>query len=136
MLADSSFPNPKILKLRFYTDGGYYKDARDVAKTILPSDLARPKDAAEFLYRNGRLAHKTHDLPSARNFYQQTIEKTGDNPWYFAPNAALQLGYISQSQGDSETARKYYEKALSYKRYEYKNGIDSKARYALEQLGK
>jgi len=136
MLADSNFPNTKLLRMRFFTDGGYFKEAREVLKTITPADVASPKDAAEFVYRKGRLAHKTQDIPGAKGFYLQTIEKTGDNPWYFAPNAALQLGYIAQEQGDLPGARKYYEKALSYKRYEYKNGIDSKARYALEQIGK
>jgi len=136
MLADNTFPNAKILKIRFYTDGGYYTEARDVVKSVNSTDLHNPKDAAEFTYRKGRLAHKTQDLPSAKTLYLQTIEKSGVNPWYFAPNAALQLGYIAQAQGDLAGARKYYEKALSYKRYEYKNGIDSKAKYALDQLGK
>jgi len=136
MLADDQLPNPKILKIRFFTDGGYYKDAREVVKTVTPADLTNPKDAAEFAYRKGRLAHKTQDLVAAKSLYLQTIEKTGDEPWYFAPNAALQLGYISQAQGDVASAKKYYEKALSYRRYEYKNGIDSKAKYALDQLGK
>lgn len=136
MLADNAFPNARILKIRLYTDGGYYTEAREAVKAVTPADLQKPKDAAEFAYRKGRLAHKTQDLPGAKTLYLQAIEKTGDNPWYFAPNAALQLGYIAQAQGDLAGAKKYYEKALSYKRYEYKNGIDSKAKYALDQLGK
>jgi tetratricopeptide (TPR) repeat protein len=136
MLADDVFPNAKILKIRFSTDGGYYKEAREAIKNVTSADLTNPKDATEFAYRKGRLAHKTQDIPTAKTLYLQTIEKTGDKPWYFAPNAALQLGYISQSQGDLVSAKKYFEKALSYKRYEYKNGIDSKAKFALEQLEK
>jgi tetratricopeptide (TPR) repeat protein len=136
MLAEGTFPNPKILKARFYTDGGYYKEAKETLKSIVPADLPNNKDATEFYYRKGRLAHKTHDLSAAKLFYQQTIDMTGTQPWYFAPNAALQLGYISQAQGDLASARKYFEMALSYKRYEYKNGIDSKAKSALEQLNK
>ena len=31
-------------------------------------------------------------------------------------------------------ARKYFEKSMSYKRHEYKNSIDSKARSALSRL--
>lgn len=136
MLAEPTFPNPKILKIRFYTDGGYYKEARELIKTVTAADLSKPKDATEFAYRKGRLAHKTQDLVTAKALYLQTIEQTGENPWYFAPNAALQLGYIAQAQGDLAAAKKYYEKALSYRRYEYKSGIDSKAKYALDQLGK
>ena len=134
MLEEGAFPNPKILKVRFYTDGGYYKEAKETLRSINTNDLSNPKDATEFCYRKGRLAHKTQDLNSAKLFYQQTIDMTGNEPWYFAPNAALQLGYICQSQGDLISAKKYYEKALSYKRYEYKNGIDTKAKSALDQL--
>ncbi len=136
MLTDGTFPNARILRIRFFTDGGYYPEARELIRTVKPADLANEKDAAEFAYRKGRLAHKTKDLALAKTLYLQAIDKTGDKPWYFAPNAALQLGYISEAQGDLAGARKYYEKALSYKRYEYKSGIDSKARYALDQLGK
>ena len=124
------------MKVRFYTDGGYYKEAREVLKTITPVDLPTEKDVTEFYYRKGRLAHKTQELSAAKLFYLQTIEMTGESPWYFAPNAALQLGYISQAQGDLASAKMYFEKALSYKKYEYKSGIDSKARSALDQMKK
>ncbi len=136
MMEEESFPNSKILKVRFYTDGGYYKEAREMLRGITPADLHGEKDATEFYYRKGRLAHKTMELSAAKLFYLQTIEMTGSSPWYFAPNAALQLGYIHQSQGDLVSAKKYFEKALSYKKYEYKSGIDSKARSALDQLKK
>ncbi len=136
MLEEGAFPNAKILKVRFYTDGGYYKEAKETLKTIAPSELHSSKDMTEFYYRKGRLAHKTQDLNSAKAFYLQTIDLTGSEPWYFAPNSALQLGYISQEQGDLASAKKYFEKALSYKRYEYKNGIDTKAKSALDQLKK
>jgi tetratricopeptide (TPR) repeat protein len=136
MLQENTFPNQKILKARFYTDGGYYSEAREMLKSIAPADLHTPKEQTEFYYRKGRLAHKTEDLNSAKVFYQQTIDMSGAQPWYFAPNAALQLGYISQAQGDLASAKKYFEKALSYKRYEYKNGIDTKAKSALEELKK
>ena len=134
MLEDNSFPNAKILKLRFYTDGGYYKEAKEVLNNITSADLTTPKDKTEFLYRKGRLAHKTEDINAAKVFYKQTIDMAAQEPWYFAPNASLQLGYIYQAQGDYASARKYFELALSYKRYEYKNGIDSRAKSALEQL--
>ena len=105
-------------------------------KTITPNDIAKSKDNAEYLYRKARLAHKTGDLTNAKLWYQQTIEATGDQPWYFAPNAALQLGYIAQSQGDVAGAKRHFEKTLSYPNYEYKNGIDAKAKSALDQLKK
>src|SRR5258708_9646561 len=133
-LAENQFPNPKILRVRFLTDGGYYREARDVLQTILLGDLITLKDQTEYYYRKARLSHKTGELPVAKLFYQQSIDMAGENPWYFAPNSALQLGYIAQTQKDKVLAKKYFDKALSYKRHEYKNSIDSKATSALDQL--
>jgi tetratricopeptide (TPR) repeat protein len=135
-LKDNRFPNPKLLRVRFYTDGGYFKEAKEVFQTIVPSDLTTPKDQTEYYYRKARLSHKMNELSAAKIFYQQTIDMSGQNPWYFAPNSALQLGYLAQANHDNSTARKYFQQALSYKKHEYKNSIDSKAKSAIEQLKK
>jgi len=133
-LKEGSFPNPKILKVRFYTDGGYYKEAKELLLTIAPVDLSGLKDQTEYYYRKARLAHKTNDLAAAKLFYQQAIDMAGQNQWYFAPNSYLQLGYIAQAQGNNTLAKFDFEKALSYKKHEYKASVDSKAKSALEQL--
>ena len=70
-------------------------------------------------------AHKINDI-NAKFFYQQTIGMTKDNPWYFGANSALQLGYIFQAAGDTQSAWENFEKALSYKKHEYKNSIEAK----------
>lgn len=134
ILADKPFPNEKILKARFYTDGGYFKEAKAMLQTILPSELKSHKEQVEYYYRKARLAHKTNDLSASKLFYVQSIDMTGDNPWYFGANSALNLGYIYQASNDLKNAKFYFEKALSYKRHEYKNSIDSKAKSALDQL--
>ncbi|HEY5823348.1 MAG TPA: tetratricopeptide repeat protein [Cyclobacteriaceae bacterium] len=133
-LKENQFPNAKILKVRLSTDGGYYKEAKEELQKITPADLTGTKDQTEFYYRKARLAHRTNELSAAKLFYQQTIDMTGVNTWYFAPNSALQLGYIAQGARDYTSAKKYFEKALSYKKHEYKNSIDGKARSAMEQL--
>jgi tetratricopeptide (TPR) repeat protein len=133
-LEENKFPNAKLLKVRFATDGGYYKEAQAELQSIHPTELKLLRDQVEFAYRKGRLAHKMGEMPVAKLFYQQCIDLTKDNPWYFAPNSALQMGYIFRDQKDYTQAKKYFELALSYKRHEYKNSIDSKARFALEQL--
>jgi tetratricopeptide (TPR) repeat protein len=134
MLADAPFPNEKILKARFYTDGGYYKEAKAMLQSISPHDLRNYKEQVEYYYRKARLAHKTHDISAAKLFYMQSIDMTGDKPWYFGANSALQLGFIHQESGDFKNARMYFEEALAFKKHEYKNSIDSKAKSALEQL--
>jgi tetratricopeptide (TPR) repeat protein len=133
-LKEGGFPNAKILKVRLYTDGGYYKEAKETFQSITPADLKTKKEQVEYYYRKARLAHKTSDISAAKIFYQQTIDMSGESQWYFAPNSALQLGYIAQASHDYPTAKKYFEMALTYKRHEYKNSIDGKAKSALEQM--
>ncbi len=133
-MEDPVFPNAKILKVRFYTDGGYFKEATEAMQLITISELKTPKDRTEFYYRKGRLAQKLGETNEAKAFYLKTIEMTGENSWYFAPNSALQLGYIAQSEKDNLTAKKYFEKALTYKRHEYKTSIDTKAKAGLQSL--
>jgi tetratricopeptide (TPR) repeat protein len=133
-LGENKFPNAKLLKLRFYTDGGYFKEAQEEVQSIRSSDIKLLRDQVEFNYRKARLAHKMGELPLAKLLYQQCIDLNRDNPWYFAPNSALQLGYIYRDQKDYAQARKYFELALNYRHHEYKNSIDTKARFALDQL--
>jgi tetratricopeptide (TPR) repeat protein len=133
-LEENKFPNAKLLKIRFATDGGYYKEAQAEIQSIHPGELKLLRDQVEFSYRKARLAHKMGELPAAKLLYQQCIDLNKENPWYFAPNAALQLGYIYRDQKDFPMARKYFEMALNYRRHEYKNSIDTKARFALDQL--
>lgn len=132
-LLEKNPPNVKLSKIRYATDGGYYQEAEKVLKTITSMDLLTLKDQTEYYYRKARLAHKQNQ-PQAESFYLETIRMTGQENWYFAPNACLQLGYIYQSQNKLREAAEYFQRALSYRRHPYKNSIDSKARSALAQL--
>lgn len=134
-LSEKEPPNIKLSKIRYLTDGGYYRDAENLLSNITSMDLFIKRDQVEYYYRKARLAHKTNK-PEAANLYQQTIEMTSQENWYFAPNACLQLGYIYQSQNKLQEAEMFFERAISYRRHEYKNSIDSKARSALAQLNR
>jgi len=133
-LAENKLPNQKLLKIRFFTDGGYYKEAQAVVQTVQFAELKTLKEQTEFYYRKGRLAHKMGEIDVAKVYYEEAIHLAKDNPWYFAPNAALQLGYIYRDQKKYALAKKYFEQAMGYKRHEYKSSIDSKSRSALEEL--
>jgi tetratricopeptide (TPR) repeat protein len=129
-------PNVKLSKLRYATDGGYYDDAQKVINSISDQDLISTEEKIEFTYRKARLFHKIGSTEEAEKNYMETIAKQGEENWYFAPNACLQLGYLFLEQEQSAEAKKYFEKALTYKKHEYKNSIDSKAKSALAQLKK
>jgi tetratricopeptide (TPR) repeat protein len=133
-LEDPNLPNKKLLQARFSTDGGYYSEARTIINSITPGDLPTTKDKTEYYYRKARLAHRTGEIAAAKMFYQQSIDMTSNNPWYFGANAALNLGYIAKDQKNYDAARKYFQMALNYPRHEYKNSIDSKAKSELQLL--
>ena len=133
-LSEKTPPNVKLSKTRYFTDGGYYAEAGEILSKITSMDLLIKKDQTEYYYRKARLAHKMGQ-PDAVAFYLETVAMTGQENWYFAPNACLQLGYIFQAQNKMKEAEEYFQRALSYRRHEYKNSIDSKARSALSQLG-
>ncbi len=133
-LAENTYPNVKLSKIRYATDGGYYESAMKIVNGVKANDLTTFKEKIEFTYRKARLFHKSGSQSDAKKYYLETIEKQGEENWYFAPNSCLQLGYLFIEQGQPEEAKKYFEKALSYKKHEYKNSIDSKAKSALAQL--
>jgi len=133
-LEENTLPNKKLAKVRFSTDGGYYKEASTVLASITPAELTSSKEKTEYYYRKARLAHRTGEISAAKLFYQQSIDMTKNNPWYFGANSALQLGYIAKAQKDFVNAKRYFELALSYPKHEYKNSIDSKAKSELELL--
>jgi len=133
-LAEDELPQPNLTQARYYTDGGYYNDAARILDNIPPSALKSLRDEVEYHYRKARLAHKTYKLGEAVTSYSKVIDINGNGTWYYAPNACLQIGYIRMYQKLDEEAEEYFEMALSYKKHEYKNSIDTKARSALAQL--
>jgi tetratricopeptide (TPR) repeat protein len=135
-LADKQLPNLILSKARFATDGGYYSQARTILVSITDKDLPARRDQVEYYYRKARLEHKSGNADAAKLFYRQTIDMAGDENWYFAPNACLQLGYIFEQERHTGEAENFFRKALTYKKHEYKNSIESKAKSALGRLNK
>jgi tetratricopeptide (TPR) repeat protein len=134
-LEENERPDVELSKARYATDGGYYADAEKILNNLKATEFPRKKDKVEYYYRRARLAHKQNKIEAAILFYNQVISSSAESDhWYYAPNAALQLGYIRLATGNEEEAREHFEKALSYKKHEYKNSIDSKARGALAQI--
>ena len=133
-LSENELPHIKLTKARYYTDGGYYEEAYEVLENISPQERTTKRDQAEFPYRKARLYHKQNNLSEAKLYYEQCIQLSENEPWYFAPNSCLQLGYIALLESDKQAAKLYFEQALTYKKHEYKNSIDSKAKSALTQL--
>lgn len=123
-----------LLKARLHTDGGYFRQA-DQALIAFDLQQQHPtKDKIEYFYRKARVQHGLLNLAAARNYYQKTLDLSGNLPYYFAPNAALQLGYMALGENNLTQARYYFKKALAYPQHDYKRSIDSKAKVALGAL--
>lgn len=134
ILNEEFYPNKRLMQLRLATDGGYFELATGIANTISEKYFESKKDKTEYFYRLGRLNHKSGNLEDAIYYYLNTIKKSANERWYFAPNACLQTGYIYKQRQQFDKAEYYFNKSLSYKKHKYKSSIDRKAEAALTEL--
>jgi hypothetical protein len=123
-----------LYKSRYATDGGFLAKAMQFLKEITESDFATLSDKAEYNYRKGRILQKSDKQDLAVPYFRRSVELTKGASIGFGASAALQLGYIYREKGNKSQAVMYFKTAMSYKKYEYKNSIDSKARAALTSL--
>lgn len=133
-----SLPHKSLIKIRLAFDGGYYDKALDEADNLSENSFTLPKDKTDYNYRIARVYHKTSQQGKAISHYERAIILTDANKeaqWHFGASAALQLGYIYLEKNQKLKAKEYFEKAISYKRHEYKTSIDNKARAALTAMG-
>jgi hypothetical protein len=126
--------NRTLTRARLQIDGGYYLDALRTLDSFQVLRTTPLRDRLEEPYRRARAYHLLGHPDSARLLYARTIALAGNAPYYFAPQSALQLGYLYQLEGQKNTARVYFKKALSYPKHEYKNSTDTKAKLALKEL--
>ncbi|MFD2244759.1 tetratricopeptide repeat protein [Pontibacter ruber] len=126
--------NNHLMLARLRSDGGYYKEALAGLNKMRITENTPLPEKAEYYYRKARIYHGLHQVAEAKQHYEYTIRVCGSSDLYFAPNAALQLGYLYQEEKNFTKAKVWYRKALNYKGHEYKNSIDHKAKLALSSL--
>ncbi len=130
-----NFPHKALMQARLLTDGGFYEKAWEIVVKVSEEQLDNQKDKIELLYRKARILDKQGNYEDACHFYQRTIDTSGNLPYYFAPNSALQLGYLYRDVfKNKKLAINYFKKVLSYPQHEYKNSLDHKAKTALKRL--
>lgn len=127
------FSATSLYRLRFATDGGFYDEAKRIQSEI-DVDQLTGQDLCEYYYRTGRLMQKIDNRSAAIIHYEKTIEIQRENHWYYAPNAALQLGYIHLQQNDVAKAKYFLELVFEYNNHSYKKSIRQKAKTALKSI--
>ncbi len=132
--------NQKVLmRARLATDGGFTDSALTYLQPYSETRFATLAERAEYNYRLGRIHQRRNDPDVAIPYLSRALALT-DTPdgrqqeLLFGASAALQLGYVYQQKNDRTRARSFFQRALTFKRHEYKNSIDNKARAALSQL--
>lgn len=130
---DGGIPNVCLLKARLLYDGGYYNRADSVLNDASCS-LSSDRDKTEFPYRKGRISQSMGNTEEAIEWYNQTMQIGSSQKFYFAANAALQVGNIYESAGNLNLAEEYYKKCLKMKNQEYKTSISQKAKAGLNRL--
>jgi Tfp pilus assembly protein PilF len=134
---DGQLLNPILTRARLQTDGGYYAQALSTLQQFRATPATPVRDQLEAPYRRARVWQGLGRLDSARADYRRTLRRSatfGEPAYYFAPQAALQLGYLAQAAGQRAAAKAYFEQAMTYPKHEYKNSTDQKAKLALRQL--
>ncbi|MEQ6119273.1 hypothetical protein [Reichenbachiella sp. MALMAid0571] len=134
ILGEDQLPNKELMKIRLATDGGYFDEAERMFSSLNENMFETKKEKTIYYYRQARLKHKLGEEDKAIYFYLYTIKKAGNENWYYAPYSCLNTGYIYMDKGETEKAKFYFNKTLSYKKHQYKTGIDVKAETALNAI--
>ncbi|WP_298608474.1 lipopolysaccharide assembly protein LapB [uncultured Spirosoma sp.] len=127
--------NQKVLmRARLASDGGFTDSALAYLRPYTEAKFTSAAEKAEYNYRMGRIYQRRNEPDAAIPYHNQALTLSEPEGLSFGATAALQLGYIYQQKNDRKRARSFFQKALSFKRHEYKNSIDNKARAGLSQL--
>ena len=131
--------NQKVLmRARLASDGGFTDSALAYLQPYSESRFSTLTERAEYNYRLGRIYQRRNDPEASIPYLSRALALT-DTPdgrqqeLSFGASAALQLGYVYQQKNDRARAKSFFQKAVSFKRHEYKNSIDNKAKAALLQ---
>ncbi|MEI8201530.1 MAG: hypothetical protein WCH34_00845 [Bacteroidota bacterium] len=128
-------PHVELLKSRLLFDGGNYAQALITLQALNPAkDLTNVHDLIEYTYRTARVYHEIGKTSLAIMYYERTLKDGGDKPYYFATNAALQLGMIYEGKNDKAKAKEYFQACLNLSPEEYKSSLHQKAKAGLLRL--
>ena len=128
-------PNQKaLMRARLASDGGFTDSALAYLRPYPESKFPLIAEKAEYNYRMGRIYQRRNEVDTAIPYLSRALTLSEAEQLSFGATAALQLGYIYKQKNDRNKARSFFQKALSFKRHEYKNSVDNKAKAAISQL--
>ncbi|MGY4383366.1 hypothetical protein ACVWYN_000385 [Pedobacter sp. UYP24] len=129
--ANDTAPNKLLLKARLLFDGGYYDKAADVISVNTIKEFSAGRDITEYYYRSGRILDEVGRDNEAVSRFQNAINQGKNLRYYYAANAALQLGKIYERQKNFAKARAFYNTAIQMKNHDYESSIETQAKAGL-----
>ena len=127
-------PDPGLTRARLLFDGGYYQRAFDLLNSLSGRFTDPGKSSLEYTYRLGRVTHEMGNARDAVRYYTQTIESGARQPWYFACNAAFQLGLLYEKQKNYDLASAAFRRCLEIKPEEYAASLHARAKAGLARV--
>lgn len=127
-------PDVTLLKSRILYDGGYYQKAYDILSARTPSSFTQKSFQLEFYYRMGRITQGLKKTIEATYYFDKTIAIGRDEPYYYACNAALQLGIMYEKSGQKAKAKSAYELCLTMNPSDYADSLHAMAKAGLSRL--
>lgn len=127
-------PHITLLKARLLFDGGYFKKALDLLQSKKDSDFAEKRHRLEYHYRLGRVLHGLKRYEDALSAYKQTIAEGRNERYFFACNAALQMGLVYEALKDKNNAQAAFNLCLGMSPEEYKASLHQQAKAGLGRL--
>lgn len=127
-------PEPTLLRARLYFDGGYYQKAFDFLKTKNENSFSDLSQKLEYSYRMGRILQMLKKPNEAIPYYDKTIQNGKSAKFYFACNAALQLGLIYEAAGQKTKAAEFYRYCLALNPDDHADALHAKAKSGLNRV--
>lgn len=132
--ASAAVPNIDLLKARLLFDGGYLSRALQVIDSKNATDYTSDRDRTELHYRLGRIYDDLGKDDQALTAYQETIDEGRNLKYYFAANAAVQMGKIYERRKNIAKAKEAFNTAIAMKNHEFESSIENQARAGLKRL--
>jgi tetratricopeptide (TPR) repeat protein len=93
------------------------------------------RDKIEYYYRLGRIYDKLNKTSDALLNYQKAINIGKTSRYYYAANAALNIGRIYEEKHDFKKATEYYNQTIDIKDHDQKGSLDNEAKAGLKRVG-
>tara|TARA_B110000881_G_scaffold219311_1_gene240853 strand:- start:1157 stop:2647 length:1491 start_codon:yes stop_codon:yes gene_type:complete len=127
--------NITLLKSRFLFDGGYYKETLDYLSNINLNDIENNQEfILEYYYRISRSNQGLSVSPiKVIDLFSKVLMIDNPSNLYYHPMSSLQIGLEYEKLRDNDQAIKFFKQTLSYKDFNYENGIKKSAKAGINR---